>query len=324
MATSHRENVASQDSDYSTIPTRNLRKLMRKLTNQLTFLQKAFFGGRGQFDSGRVLLPVEAARHQLESRRAEVFLELDRRGKLNVSGHKRSRRRYQQQIEKVKATRERKVDEAKLQAHLTAKIEKLEHWLDRAQPSNRQEYRRAIERKQLLESELDLSKVRQILADVSLALATTDLAQYRAQLERIQRFLDRPNYDVSTPHALKLIEAKQRIEQRIRESASLGPAHHVTAPSSKATHTKGLKELGSKRQDLSEYLESPKLTDRQRNCMSLRFEYDLSIKQISQRLGIHRKTVDEHLKAAESALSREKNAARRAKKRAIHPSLQGE
>jgi hypothetical protein len=60
------------------------------------------------------------------------------------------------------------MDEAKYQAQLQAQIEVLQRWLDRAQPSNRPAYRHAVERKQSLERELELSKLR-----VSFAKART-------------------------------------------------------------------------------------------------------------------------------------------------------
>jgi hypothetical protein len=108
-------------------------------------------------------------------------------------------------------------NEAKFQAQWKAEIEKLERWLDQAQSSNTPEYRKTVERKQSLERELELSKVRTILTNVSGALTTAGPAQWRALIERIERFLGRPNCDPSTLHALKLIEARQRLETRISE-----------------------------------------------------------------------------------------------------------
>jgi RNA polymerase sigma factor (sigma-70 family) len=54
-----------------------------------------------------------------------------------------------------------------------------------------------------------------------------------------------------------------------------------------------------KKIDLSNYFDQAKLTDRQRECISLKHEYGLTVTQIAGRLGISRKTVDEHLEAAE-------------------------
>jgi hypothetical protein len=74
--------------------------------------------------------------------------------------------------------------------------------------------------------------------------------------------------------------------------------------------------LGPKKTDLSQYIESPELTDRQRVCLSLRLEYGLSVTQISKRTGLHRKTIQEHLDAATRALDRGRRAESRSKKKA--------
>lgn len=57
-------------------------------------------------------------------------------------------------------------------------------------------------------------------------------------------------------------------------------------------------KLPAKTADLSQYLEEAQLTDRQRECFSLKFEYGLRFSAIANRLGISRKTVDEHIAAA--------------------------
>jgi DNA-directed RNA polymerase specialized sigma24 family protein len=56
--------------------------------------------------------------------------------------------------------------------------------------------------------------------------------------------------------------------------------------------------LPTKRRDLSRYLDSARLTERQRDCISLKLEYGLTTTAIAQHLGISRKTVDEHIEAA--------------------------
>lgn len=58
-------------------------------------------------------------------------------------------------------------------------------------------------------------------------------------------------------------------------------------------------KLAAKTTDLSKYLEGAGLTDRQRECFSLKFEYELTVSEIASRLGISRKTVDEHIAAAQ-------------------------
>lgn len=59
------------------------------------------------------------------------------------------------------------------------------------------------------------------------------------------------------------------------------------------------KELPDKQTDLSNYFDQAQLTERQRECASLKLEYGMTVTDIADRLGITRKTVDEHLEAAE-------------------------
>jgi DNA-binding CsgD family transcriptional regulator len=75
-------------------------------------------------------------------------------------------------------------------------------------------------------------------------------------------------------------------EQRASHSSNQEQSHEKT-------------RLGPKKQDLSRYLDSADLTARQRECISLRLEYGLRKTAIAQRLGINRKTLDEHISAAE-------------------------
>lgn len=70
--------------------------------------------------------------------------------------------------------------------------------------------------------------------------------------------------------------------------------------------------------DLSRYSQyMDKLTDKQRQAFELKFAYGLKTPKIASRMGIHRKTADEHIKAAErkveQARSSEKRKVRRAK-----------
>ncbi len=54
--------------------------------------------------------------------------------------------------------------------------------------------------------------------------------------------------------------------------------------------------LGRKKIDLSRYMVN--LTDKQELAFSLKYEYELEVPEIASRMGIHRKTADEHIKAA--------------------------
>lgn len=71
-----------------------------------------------------------------------------------------------------------------------------------------------------------------------------------------------------------------------------------------------VEKLSAKKQDLSNYFDDAKLTERQRECISLRLEYGLSITKIAQRLRIDRKTVRTHVDAAsvkmKAAISKDK------------------
>jgi hypothetical protein len=61
------------------------------------------------------------------------------------------------------------------------------------------------------------------------------------------------------------------------------------------TQLRGFTGLGQKKQDLSGYFIN--LTHRQKDCISLRFEYGLTESEVSRRLCITRATVQEHLRA---------------------------
>lgn len=67
------------------------------------------------------------------------------------------------------------------------------------------------------------------------------------------------------------------------------------------------KKLGPKKRDLSQYLDAASaLTERQRDCLSLRLEYGLGITEIARRLGIHHATVYEHIAAGKKVLDNDR------------------
>ena len=74
---------------------------------------------------------------------------------------------------------------------------------------------------------------------------------------------------------------------------------------------KGFEGLNQKPTDLSHYFDSADLTERQRDCSSLKWEYGLSDRVIARRLGISHTTVQEHLIAAESKMKRKFSPGRR-------------
>jgi DNA-binding CsgD family transcriptional regulator len=72
------------------------------------------------------------------------------------------------------------------------------------------------------------------------------------------------------------------------------------SPSSKTSE--GSKTGGSertKKQDLSRYLDTAGLTDKQYQCASLRWEYGLSVSAIARELKLSRMTIDQHIKTAQ-------------------------
>jgi len=103
------------------------------------------------------------------------------------------------------------------------------------------------------------------------------------------------------------IQARANVEPSL--PSSVVP---IAVPSKKPTS-----KLPQKRFNLSEYLEGARLTDRQHQCASWRLEYGLPVTEIARRLGITRRTVDEHIAAAtrkiEEARARTKHLKDKAK-----------
>lgn len=81
-------------------------------------------------------------------------------------------------------------------------------------------------------------------------------------------------------------------------SSSVTPSRQTTTERSQSSHADKPK-LPAKTTDLPEYMDGAGLTDRKRECFSLKFEYGLRVSEIVSRLRISRKTVDEHIAAAE-------------------------
>ena len=105
----------------------------------------------------------------------------------------------------------------------------------------------------------------------------------------------------------------RRLEQRW--SAAIVQVRGPNDQEASKRRVKGVEGLGPKAIDLSKYMDN--LTEKQRLAFSLKFEYELGLGEIALRMGINRKTADEHIKAAqkkfEQARSSEKRKARRAK-----------
>lgn len=75
--------------------------------------------------------------------------------------------------------------------------------------------------------------------------------------------------------------------------------------------------LPRKKRDLSRLLDSVSLTEPQRDCYSLRLEYELTISEIARRRGVDRKVVRKHIAAAKRRIDGERAHEQRARKRAI-------
>jgi predicted DNA-binding protein (UPF0251 family) len=71
---------------------------------------------------------------------------------------------------------------------------------------------------------------------------------------------------------------------------------------------KGTEGLGPKTIDLSRYMDN--LTEKQRLAFSLKFEYELRLSEIASRMGIDRKTADEHIKAAQKKVEQARSSER--------------
>jgi DNA-binding CsgD family transcriptional regulator len=100
----------------------------------------------------------------------------------------------------------------------------------------------------------------------------------------------------STPIALSEIETKPPLSPGNGSEGLSG----LNLPASDISEKKS--PVPAKKVDLSEYLDQADLTDRQRECISLKFEYGLTVTEIAERLGLTRKTVDEHIEAANRKL----------------------
>ena len=72
---------------------------------------------------------------------------------------------------------------------------------------------------------------------------------------------------------------------------------------------KGFEGLGPKVSDLSQYMHL--LTDKQQMAFSLKYEYELGPTEIASRMGIDRKTVSEHLDAADKKIKQAYSSERR-------------
>jgi DNA-binding CsgD family transcriptional regulator len=88
---------------------------------------------------------------------------------------------------------------------------------------------------------------------------------------------------------------------------------------------KGFDGLCDKKMDLaSKYFDSAGLSQRQYDCLSMKFEYEVPVAEIARRLDLNRKTVQEHIDAGKKRLNHDEEWRLRAKRRAVHPASQDE
>ena len=96
---------------------------------------------------------------------------------------------------------------------------------------------------------------------------------------------------------VELLQRDEALDEPSAEACDDPPQAQAVAPSDATRHAKRVKKT-----DLSRYLEQARLTDKQYECASLRWEYGLSVSQIARELKIHRKTVDQHVESAQSKM----------------------
>jgi DNA-binding CsgD family transcriptional regulator len=86
------------------------------------------------------------------------------------------------------------------------------------------------------------------------------------------------------------------------ERVNLDEKAIASAGRARKQYPKGFDALQEKYADMSGYTALVGLTPRQRECYSLRKEYNLPLAEVAARLGIHRKTAYEHINAAEKKI----------------------
>jgi hypothetical protein len=105
-------------------------------------------------------------------------------------------------------------------------------------------------------------------------------------------------------------------KQKLRGETGSHSAASAAEQTRAAIARKGFDGLGQKETDLSQYFGAANLTERQAECASMKWEYGLSDRQIAERLGLHHKTVQESLRAANGRLARDEKFKQALKRRA--------
>jgi DNA-binding CsgD family transcriptional regulator len=143
------------------------------------------------------------------------------------------------------------------------------------------------------------------------------LKESQLALERSAKVLELIRSDPEAAQKMgdHLITKPADIEKRGEEpSAQLAETCEKAEPNSPRTTPKpqpiGFEGLGKK--EVSPYIAGAPLTDRQRDCAHLKWDYQLTDTEIASRLGISRATVEEHLKAANKRIANTQSNAKQA------------
>jgi predicted DNA-binding protein (UPF0251 family) len=105
------------------------------------------------------------------------------------------------------------------------------------------------------------------------------------------------------------LEEWQKRDVALREREKELLVAGTKAPEAATDGPKGFEGLGPKKTEV--YLVFADLTNKQRECLSLRLEYGLSVTEIAKRLGRSRKTIDESITAAKKRLADDQNYQRK-------------
>jgi DNA-binding CsgD family transcriptional regulator len=112
-------------------------------------------------------------------------------------------------------------------------------------------------------------------------------------------------------------EAERLLDKIDRLDSNQPGCQPLVAPAGRLNPANiNLQKMPAKKSDMSNYFDAAKLTDKQRECISLRFEHEWPVAKIARRLSITRKTVDEHIAAAKKKINLAQASDRRSKEKA--------
>jgi len=170
----------------------------------------------------------------------------------------------------------------------------------------------------LYAGELQAARILNIIdeweATQNVLLLLCDLVQRKLSLQR-EEVLDDVRRKLRLRSRLPIESPQPRAQRRPKETqASITATDRI--PKQPHHGAGSMPEKLAKKLDLSQRLDQVNLTDRQRECLSLRLEYGLSVSAIAKKLGRTRKTIDEHIHAATARFEQETEKQRRDRDRA--------